>query len=43
MLDVLLIEYQVFQCKMLNTQNSSSRCARIVLVQNEKIISLEVM
>jgi hypothetical protein len=36
-----LIEYQMSQCSMLNTQNFSSRCARIVLVQNEKIISLD--
>jgi hypothetical protein len=36
-----LIQYQMFQCSMLNTQNFSNRCARIVLVQNKKIISLD--
>jgi hypothetical protein len=36
-----LIEYQMFRCSMSNTQNFCSRCARIVLVQNEKIISLD--
>jgi hypothetical protein len=36
-----LSKYQMFRCKMLHPQNFSSRCARIVLVQNEKIISLD--
>jgi hypothetical protein len=36
-----LIEYQMSQCSMLNTQPFSSCGARIVLVQNEKIISLD--
>jgi hypothetical protein len=36
-----LSEYQMFQCSMLNTKTFSNCCARIVLVQNEKIISLD--
>jgi len=31
----------MFQCSISNTQNFSNRCARIVPVQNEKIISLD--